>query len=268
MEIIKSRTVAEDVVDRLRLVDRPVRDTFALRVQDGIRDVLHNLGLLMRLDRRETLIRSVQGSLDVVPAPQSLVLVISYGAESPTEAAEMARAVTESYLARHREIFQVDTVAFFEERVREKSQELAQVREQLRRETDQTRSQGLLLDVSVLEKAYSLYGDKLNTAKAEMGADQSLINVRIIDTAVVPGRPARSRMLSLLLAFAGAVVLAISLALLREYFDHTIYSERDIRGDLDLPVVGSVVFVDGGLPSSGFGAITGRRPSSRQPAGV
>jgi uncharacterized protein involved in exopolysaccharide biosynthesis len=270
MEIITSRTVAEDVVDRLRLVDRPVRDTFARRVQDRIRDVLDNLGLLVRLDRRETLIRNVQSGLDVAPAPQSLVLVISYGAESPTEAAEIARAVTESYLARHREIYSVDTVAFFEERVRESGQELAQVREQLRRETDQTRSQSLLLEVSVLEKAYSLYRDNLNKAKTEMVTDQSLINVRTIDTPVVPARPARSRMFSLFLAFVGALVLSISLSLLREYFDHTIYSERDVEGYLNLPVVGSVVFVDGGLSSPGLGAVTGRRlsSSSREPAGV
>lgn len=269
MEIIKSRTVAEDVVDRLRLVDRPVRDTFARRVQDTIKDGLHNLGLLMRLDRRETLIRSVQGSLDVVPAPQSLVLVISYGAESPTEAAEMARAVTDSYLARHREIYRVDTVAFFEQRVQESGGELAKVRELLRRETDQTRAQSLLLEVAVLEKAYSLYRDKLNAAKAEMVADQSLINVRTIDTPVVPARPARSRMFSLFLALAGAVVLSISLALVREYFDHTVYSERDLKRYLNLPVVGSVVRVDGGLSSPGLAAVTRRaKSSSRAPAGV
>jgi hypothetical protein len=77
-------------------------------------------------------------------------------------------------------------------------------------------------------------------------------------------------MFSLLLAFAGAVVLSISLALVREYFDHTIYSERDIKGYLGLPVVGSVVFVDGGLASPGLGAVTGKRlaSSSCEPAGV
>jgi capsular polysaccharide biosynthesis protein len=155
--------------------------------------------------------------------------------------------VTESYLEHHRRIFREDTAAIFEERVREISTELEELRERARRETDQPRRQILDLEVTVLEKAYSFYRDKLSTARAEMVADESMVNVRIIDNPVVPARPARSRMFLLIVAVVGGLLLSISLALVREYFDHTVYTERDITAFLDLPVLGSVAFVDGDL---------------------
>jgi uncharacterized protein involved in exopolysaccharide biosynthesis len=245
IEIIRSRTVAEDVVDRLRLAERPVRDTFGRRVGEGIKDVLDRLGLLTRLDRRESLVRGIQIGLRVDPAPQSSVLVITFGAESATEAAEIAAAVTDSYLAHHTRVFRVDTAKFFEERVKEVVDELEQVRLKQGRETQPALSQSLLMEVGVLEKAYAFYREKLNAAKADMAAGESLVNVRILDRPVVAARPARSRMFFLLIALVGALLLSISLALLREYFDHNVYSERDIEGSSNLPVLGSVAFVDG-----------------------
>src|SRR5262245_49619049 len=98
IEIITSRSVAGEVVDRLRLAERPVKDTLMRRVSEQVRDVLDRLGLVMRLDRRESLVRSLMDSLRVEPAPQSSVLVMTYGAESPAEAAEIATALTEAYV--------------------------------------------------------------------------------------------------------------------------------------------------------------------------
>ena len=245
IEIIKSRTVAEDVVDRLRLAERPVKDTLARRIGEGIKGALDSLGLLTRLDRRENLVRNIQIGLRVEPAPQSSVLVITYSAESATEAAEIAGAVTESYLAQHAKVFRVDTARFFEERVKEVVNELEQLRLKQSRETQQASSQSLLMEVGVLEKAYAFYREKLNAAKADMAADQTLVNVRILDRPVVAARPARSRMFLLLIALVGATLLSISLAVLREYFDHKVYSERDFEGPLNLQVLGSVAFVEG-----------------------
>ena len=204
--------------------------------------MLDSLGLLARLDRRESLVRNIQIGLRVEPAPQSSVLVITYGAESAADAAEIATAVTESYLVQHGKVFRVDTARFFEERVKEVVTELEQVRTRQSRETQQASSQSLLLEVGVLEKAYAFYRERLNAARADMAGDESLVNVRILDRPVVAARPARSRMFFLFIALVGAVLLSISLALLREYFDHNIYSERDLEGSLDLPVLGSVVF--------------------------
>jgi uncharacterized protein involved in exopolysaccharide biosynthesis len=243
IEIIKSRTVAEDVVDRLALAKRPVRDTFMRRASDAVQNLLDSLGLLHRLDRRESLVRSVQNGLTIEPAPQSSVLLITYSAESAAEAADIATAVMDSYLVQHRNVFRSDTASFFEERVKEVATELEQLRERLGRETDRAATQSLLLEVGVLEKAYTFYREKLNTARADMAGDESLVNVRIIDRPVVAARPARSRMFTLLIALVAALFLSVALVFLREYFDHKIYSPRDIEGFLDVPVLGSVVFV-------------------------
>lgn len=243
IEIIKSRTVAEDVVDRLGLAERPQRDTWMRRLGEGVKDSLDRLGLLTRLDRRESVIRSVLDGLKVEPAPQSSVLVISYSAESAADAAEITNAVTESSLEQHRKVFGSDTAAFFEERVKDAATELEQMRDRLRRDTDVASSQRLRLEVGVLEKAYIFYREKLNTARADMAADASLMNLRIIDRPVVAARPARSRMLLLLFAAGGGLLLSISLVLLRVYFDHNIYSERDIEESLNLPALGSVSYL-------------------------
>jgi uncharacterized protein involved in exopolysaccharide biosynthesis len=246
MEIITSRAVAEDVVDRLRLVERPQRDTFIRRLSEGFKGMLDELGLLARLDRREALIRGLLQALRVEPAPQSAVLVVTYGAESATEAAEIANAITESYLAHHRRVFQADTGTFFKERLQQVGTELEQLRERMRRETDITSSQRMMLELGVLEKAYTFYREKLSTAEAEMAADESLVNVRIIDRPVVAARAARSRLFLLAIAFVGAVLMAVALSLVREYFDHDIYSQRDLEA-LGVPVLGSVSRVRGSL---------------------
>jgi len=257
IEIARSRTVAEEVVDTLGLPERPVKNTFGRRVGNRLTSLLDRLGLVTQLERREKLILMVQKDLRVEPAPQSSVLVISYRAESAGEAAEIARAATESYLAHHRRVFADNAAAFFQERVRETNRELAALRARLRRETDPSQSESLLLNVSVVEKEYAFYRDKWSTARAEMAADKSMVNVRVVDYPVVPGQPARSRLFYLVLAGLGGMILAVSLALVREYLDHAIYSARDIEEFLDLPVLGSVRFVAGGPGESWNGRSDG-----------
>jgi uncharacterized protein involved in exopolysaccharide biosynthesis len=257
VEIAMSRTVAEEVVDSLGLPQRPVKDSIGRRIGARLTSLLDRLGLVTQLERREKLVRMLQKTLRVEPSHQSSVLVISYTAESASEAAEIARAVTESYLAHHRRVFTDNAAAFFEERVRETNRELSELRVQLRRATDPSKSEDLMLNVSVVEKEYAFYRDKLSTARAEMMADKSLVNVRVVDYPVVPGQPVRSRLFHLALAGVAGMILAVSLALVREYLDHAVYSARDVEEFLDLPVLGSIGFVAGGLPDAQLGVAAG-----------
>lgn len=263
IEILKSRTVAEEVVDSLGLADKPVKDTFGRRVGDSISGLLDTLGLLTEVERREKLIRGIQRTLLVEPAPQSSVLVITYRAESPSEATDVARAVMESFLLHHRRVFGDNAADFFEKQVQKTDQELAQLRGQLRRETDPSESESLLLEVNILENAYVFYRERLNTARAAQVADASLVNIRVIDYPSLPQRPTRPRLFFLVLAVVGGAVLAFSLALVREYFDHAVYSAGDIERFFDLPVLGSVTFVAAGLPDPALTAAA----NSGQPAG-
>lgn len=240
IEIITSRAVAEAVVDRLGLVHRPVPDTIGRRLKEGAADWLDRAGLVVRLDPRERHIRSIQRTLKVKQAPLSSVVDIAFFADSPAYAAEIAGAVTEAYIERHRQIFTDNTAAFFEQRVAESAADLAERRGALTRETAKARIDELQLQVRALEASYLFYQDKLDRARADMAADPSLVNVRIVDLPVVPARPVYPRLLRIAAGVLGGVVLALALALIAEYFDHRVHTPDDLRARVDAPVLGSV----------------------------
>jgi len=240
IEIIRSRAVAEAVVDRLDLVNRPVADTLARRCKRATARLLDGLGLVNELEPRERLIRSVQRTLEVKQAPKASVLLIRYYADSPEHAAEVARAATDAYIDRHRGIFTDNTAPFFEQRVRETAKELAERRAALERETARQKIDDLQLQLRALEASYLFNQDRLDRARADMAADSSLVNIRVVDQPAIPARPVFSRLLLIALAIAGGAVLAVCCALLAEYFDHRVYTPDDLRARVDAPVLGSV----------------------------
>jgi uncharacterized protein involved in exopolysaccharide biosynthesis len=248
IEIVRSRTVAEDVVDSLGLASRPRRPSFVRRLSDGITDFLDTVGLLTKVGRREKAITTVQRALTVEPAPQSSVLVITYASESPTDAKDVAQSLTEAYLQHHRQVFGGDEIAgYFKERVQETDAQLMELRERLRRETDPLESGILLLEVGVLEKAYVELRDRLNSAEAERVTDASQVNIRVIDYPTVPEKPARPRLLFVVALVLAGVLLAIGLSLVREYFDQGIYTPSDLDKASKLPLLGSVRLLPGRL---------------------
>ena len=71
-------------------------------------------------------------------------------------------------------------------------------------------------------------------------ADVKLINVRVVDFAEVPVLPRASRLLLIVLSIPAALVLALGVAILREYFDRRVLSPGVAESILKLPELGSV----------------------------
>ena len=106
IQIITSRTVAENVVDTLDLHHRAREHNSLDEIFDRIMDRLYSIGLLYPLEPRERSIARIQNDIDVKPVPQSDIIQIAYDAESPEEAAEIVNAVTDAYVVRRQDIYQ------------------------------------------------------------------------------------------------------------------------------------------------------------------
>ncbi len=84
------------------------------------------------------------------------------------------------------------------------------------------------------------YRQRYDQAKVDETADVRLINVRVVDYADVPGQPRLSRLLLILLSLPTGLLLALGIAMLREYFDRRVLSPGAAERILGLPELGSV----------------------------
>jgi uncharacterized protein involved in exopolysaccharide biosynthesis len=104
-EIIVSRTVMANVVDRLKPHERPVRPSTMRRLRDGVSDWLADVGLIDNLSPREKWIIALQKQVSAKPVSASDVIAIRYDDEDPEWAARIANAVTNAYIEHHLQIF-------------------------------------------------------------------------------------------------------------------------------------------------------------------
>ncbi|MBZ0267692.1 hypothetical protein K8I85_06020 [bacterium] len=217
--ILESRTVAEDVVERLGLVDRPRRDTWGRRTKARLEDTLDRLGLSVKVGRREKEIRGIRKRLKIEQPAGTPLLSIGFRADDPHYATEVAGAIMDTYIERHRDIFTDNAAAFFKARLNETEAELRTVRETIGRETTKSRIDELELELAALETTYLFYRDRWDRASAEEAGDKSLVNVRLIDYPTVPQKPTHSRLFRIVQGFLAGLVLAFGVALLRDHFD-------------------------------------------------
>ncbi len=87
-----------------------------------------------------------------------------------------------------------------------------------------------------------MFDNLLQRAKeTDVSAKLETSNIRVVDKAEVPRRPARpNRTLNLLLALFGGGLFAVGLAFFFEYIDNRIKSPEEIKGYLGLPFLGLV----------------------------
>lgn len=66
----------------------------------------------------------------------------------------------------------------------------------------------------------------------------------VIDSASYPTAPTKPLPLRLWLgSLLGGLVVGAGLTLLREYFDSSVYDERELRDALELPILGSITHI-------------------------
>ena len=71
-------------------------------------------------------------------------------------------------------------------------------------------------------------------------ANPEVINVLIIEKAVAPSRPGRSRLSYIILATLGGLLLSFAIAFIKEYFDHRVTDPKVASQLLGVPTLGSI----------------------------
>ncbi|MCX5659227.1 MAG: Wzz/FepE/Etk N-terminal domain-containing protein [Planctomycetota bacterium] len=256
-EVLKSRSVAEAVVDKLQLdklpqkLRKPTTNQVKLalyKVQDFVKDVQEQLmdwNLTSRIPRHEKAIRALQSSLKIKQPALTVMLKVTYSAQDPVLAERVVRTVIDTYLEKRREIYADDTASFFLQRAEETQKELDQAREALTRETEQPQTDRIKLQIRALEASYLFYKEKYDRGRSDAAADRSLVNVRVVDYPRVPEVRTLDPLVVMILGLVGGFVLAVGLALVLEYFDNTVYMPSDLSRRLDVPVLGSVRHTNG-----------------------
>lgn len=107
----------------------------------------------------------------------------------------------------------------------------------------------------VVEACESVYKDLIQRKdKIHMMEATVVPDVEIVSRAQEPDDPIKpKKTLNLIIGIIVSLMMGCSIALVLEYFDRSIKSERDIRVHLDLPVLGSVSIRPGDVSSIGSG---------------
>jgi uncharacterized protein involved in exopolysaccharide biosynthesis len=101
--------------------------------------------------------------------------------------------------------------------------------------------QALLREIHASSDAYLLYRKKAEEARIAAAMDENKItNVAIGELASRGAPVGPSKHLSLVFAVMVGLVSGVGGAFLREFFDGSITTEREIRSSVDLPVLGSI----------------------------
>ena len=97
------------------------------------------------------------------------------------------------------------------------------------------------------EENYILYQNKYEELNlSELMDENKIIDLRIIEPAIKPIRPLRfirflpRKIFNIITAFFASFSIAITLAFVRDYFDHTLDNKRKVEEYLGLPILASV----------------------------
>lgn len=130
IEIVLSRTVMENVVDKLQL-DKQVGNPGPIaRFILGVQERMIGLGLLDPSDPRENWIRNLLRDVKVKPVLDTQVFTISYSDQNPRQAADITNAITDAYMNHHSTIYSYESaVDFYRSNVERAKQEVDRLKQ-------------------------------------------------------------------------------------------------------------------------------------------
>ncbi len=245
-QLLQSRSFATEVIDRT-----PLRSKMGT------------------LKQRARTIRYIQKNLRTeVVGPNALK--ITFFGKSPEQAVVVATAATDEFLSWVRDAVKAQnnkSVGFFQQQADQYSTQVDQASAELRdfkvknpsaRQLDVLGDKVLTApDTNISpevqmefqrlkseeEYARELYDDSLTSlaktrALAAGKEEQYLTGFRVVDKPITPASFSRKRLLlSDLLAFMAAIVVATVAVVVAEVTDRTLHGERDVKETLDLPVL-------------------------------
>jgi uncharacterized protein involved in exopolysaccharide biosynthesis len=98
----------------------------------------------------------------------------------------------------------------------------------------------LSTSVASSERIYYGYVERREEVTIEANTDPSTTNVRVMNEASVPQRPTYPRLAIISLGAGMGLLLGLGLALVSEFFDHSLCTREDVERHLGLPLVGSL----------------------------
>jgi len=104
--------------------------------------------------------------------------------------------------------------------------------------------ESLKQEYALAEDAYSRTVEQLEQARMAASLNQDKQNLTLVEEPQLPSAPVKpNRVLLCIMGLVGGVLAGIALALITDYFDHTIKTPEDIERHLGVPCLGSISHV-------------------------
>jgi uncharacterized protein involved in exopolysaccharide biosynthesis len=120
--------------------------------------------------------------------------------------------------------------------------------EQTISETAQQRStyEALKQEYTIANRAYTEAVAKMEQARLASAVNQDVQNITIVEHPQLPFKPVKpNRVLIIILGMIGGIFVGVAIALVVDFFDHTIKSPEDIERWLEVPALCSISRISG-----------------------
>ena len=132
-------------------------------------------------------------------------------------------------------------VVLAEERLRSTRQSLDEITEKSQRlEVEEATIRDMEIEINSIELTLQNYNKLFQDEQMVNLANPEVVNVLIIEKAVTPSRPIRSRLFYIVLATIGGLLLSFAIAFIKEYFDHRVTDPKVASQLLGVPTLGSI----------------------------
>jgi len=135
----------------------------------------------------------------------------------------------------HKEVISINSkIKQLNSSIAEANQELKEI------EVNKDRVDALENKIESKKKTYEDHKRKYEEARLTEISNLDLINVRVVDYAPVPVRPNFSNLFYIIISAISGFILAVTVAFIKEYFDHNISDPAEVERILGIPEIGSV----------------------------
>lgn len=132
-------------------------------------------------------------------------------------------------------------VVLVEDRLESARSSLRAIDERLQKlEVVETAIRNMEIEINSIELTLQNYKKLFQDEQMVNLANPEVVNVLVIEDAVVPSRPVHSRLYYIILATLGGLLLSLAIAFIKEYFDRRVSDPRVASQLLGVPTLGSI----------------------------
>jgi len=200
---------------------------------------------------------------------QAAQLDVNYGPDNPqTIEVQQQIAAVRKQVESHRKSMEVKLKLDFDRAVRDErafKRTLEEAKDETAKENVDTFQFGVLQqEVDTTKALYNNFLEKSSEANFELAQQHN--NLRVVEPARTPREPTGpNRALWMMVGFALSLTLGVGIALMLEFFDHTIKTSSDLSRRLQLPALAAIPTIG----EKGIASLAGKfKDKLKLPAGV